>query len=245
MSSKIIQIVYSAKDENPKEIHNYFVLEAEAMKRVGFIVGTEPNDRAETLIYRGFAMYSPEEYPKDKRFIQGVKEYFSTMQMSVYYPLVKDISIPTFFVKELNNEIQAKMNELGWNKVFVKNDIKSLKNISTMASVYPDNTLDNIITGLGYYPKNDFYAVRKYLEPDIFNEEERYWVINGKIYYRKNEIPPVVREAAQRLNKLGSKYYVIDATPSLVVEVNPGEAADRYGVNSPELFAKWFKSAFM
>lgn len=114
-----------------------------------------------------------------------------------------------------------------------------------MASVYPDNTLDNIITGLGYYPKNDFYAVRKYLEPDIFNEEERYWVINGKIYYRKNEIPPVVREAAQRLNKLGSKYYVIDATPSLVVEVNPGEAADRYGVNSPELFAKWFKSAFM
>lgn len=245
MMSKIIQIVYSAKDENPLEIHDYFLLEAEAMKSVGFIVGTSPDDMADNLIYRGFAMYYHGNYPKDKRFIQGEKEYFSTMQMSLYYPLIKDLSIPTFFVKELNVEISSKMKELGWNKVFIKNDVKSLKNIGALASVYPDNTLDNIRTGLGYYPNNDIYAIRKYLDIDFFTEEDRYWVLNGKIYYRKKKIPSVVKEAAHRLNQLGSKYYVIDATPSFIVEVNPGEGADRYGINPPELFAKWFKNAFM
>ena len=245
MMSNKVQIVYSSKDENPKEIHDYFSLEAKAMEKVGFIIGSIPNDNANVLIYRGFAMYSRGDYPKDIRYIQGEKEYLSTMQLSLYYPLIKDLSIPTFFVKELNDEIQSKMDELGWERVFIKNDVKSLKNVGAMASVYPDNTLTNIKDNLNQYPVYEFYAIRKYLNPDFFKEEDRYWVLNGKVFFRKNNVPPIVREAARRLNCLGSKYYVIDATPDVVVEVNPGEGADRYGANSPELFAKWFKKAFL
>ena len=71
---------------------------------------------------------------------------------------------------------------------------------------------------------------------------ERYF--NGNIYHRHNVIPNVVIEAAKRLDKLGSKYYTIDATPEFVVEVNPGESSDRHAVNSAELFASWIKKEF-
>ena len=54
----------------------------------------------------------------------------------------------------------------------------------------------------------------------------------------------MVIEAAKRLDKLGSKYYTIDATPEFVVEVNPGESSDRHAVNSAELFASWIKKEF-
>lgn len=79
----------------------------------------------------------------------------------------------------------------------------------------------------------------------IIQEEERYWVLNGNIYHRHNNIPDVVKEAAKRLNTMGSKYYTIDATPDFVVEVNPGESSDRHAVNSAELFASWIKKEFV
>jgi hypothetical protein len=88
------------------------------------------------------------------------------------------------------------------------------------------------------------YAIRKFIEKDIIDQEERYWVLNGNVYHRSNQIPEVVKKAAERLNKLGSRYYTIDATPEFVVEVNPGESSDRHAVNSPELFASWIKKEF-
>jgi Uma2 family endonuclease len=63
-------------------------------------------------------------------------------------------------------------------------------------------------------------------------------------YHRDNFIPDIVKESAKRLNKIGSKYYTIDATPNFVVEVNPGESSDRHAVNSAELFASWIKKEF-
>ena len=87
------------------------------------------------------------------------------------------------------------------------------------------------------------YAVRKFLDSALFLNEERYWVIMSKIYHRTGIIPDIVREAASRLSVLGSHYYAIDAIDGMIVEVNPGEASDRLGVNSPELFASWWKDA--
>mgnify|MGYP003478004400 FL=1 len=150
---KRVQIVYSASDTNNSDIHPFFQKEAEAMKRGGFLVGVEPLFEANTLIYKGFAIYSQDNYPQDSRYIQGWKEYRSTMRLSLYYPLIENISIPTFFVSELNEEIQVKMNELGWRKVFIKNDVKSLRNIGTTASVYPDTSLIDIKKGLDYFAK--------------------------------------------------------------------------------------------
>ena len=86
-------------------------------------------------------------------------------------------------------------------------------------------------------------AIRKFLDPSLFYEEERYWIIMGKIYHRTGFVPDIVKEAAERLSVLGSKYYSIDAIPNMIVEVNPGESSDRLGVNSASLFASWWKDA--
>ena len=49
-----------------------------------------------------------------------------------------------------------------------------------------------------------------------------YFVINDQIFHRSGIIPPIVQEAAERLQVLGSHYYAIDAMPNFIVEVNPG-----------------------
>ena len=113
-----------------------------------------------------------------------------------------------------------------------------------MASVWPINSIEELRCKYENLPYKGVYAVRKFINPEIFYDEERYWVILNKIYHRSGVIPDIVREAVERLSVLGSNYYTIDAIPDMIVEINPGESSDRLGVNSGELFAMWWKDAF-
>lgn len=88
------------------------------------------------------------------------------------------------------------------------------------------------------------YVIRKFLPSEIMEQEERYWVLNNHVYHRSGIIPPVVMEAAKRLKVLNSPYYVIDATPNIIVEINPGVSSDAYPENIPQPFAKWIKKEF-
>lgn len=239
-----IQFIFAKDRHDSSKVHPYFLEEAEAMRKLGLSVGIEPDERVESLIYRGTMMWKESDYPQDERYIQSWKEYISTSLLSVCYPLIEDISIPTFFADDLDDNTIGLIKQHNWDRVFIKNDIKSLWAIDEYASVWPDRSMEYIKEKLKAYPWNGKYAIRKFIEPKTFLDEDRYWVLNGKIYHRTNNIPDVVVEAEKRLSVLGSKYYVIDALPDMIVEVNPGESSDRYGDNPPELFAQWFKDAF-
>ncbi len=239
-----IQFIFAKDRHDPSQIHPYFAEEAEAMRKLALSVGINPNEQAERLIYRGTMMWKETDYPNDSRYIQSWKEYISTSLLSVYYPLIEDISIPTFFVDTLDNNTIEQIKQHQWNRVFIKNDIKSLWSIDEYASVWPDRSLEYIKEKFQVFPWKGKYAIRKFIEPKTFLNEDRYWVLNGKIYHRSNNIPNVVVEAAKRLSVLGSKYYVIDALPNMIVEINPGESSDRYADNPPALFAQWFRDAF-
>lgn len=239
------QFVYPALTKRKGEALGAFMPEYNALKQLGADVDTCPHKDTEQLILRGFIMYEESQYPQDPRYINSWKEYEAMFRMSIYHPLIADISIPTFFTKDLNDMVIAGAKERGWNRIFIKNDIKSLWGIDDYASVWPNHSLEEIKENLTRcYRLNDTYAIRKFIDPDIFWEEDRYWVINDKIYHRSGLIPDIVKEAKQRLSVLGSRYYAIDATPDFIVEVNPGESSDRYGDNPPELFASWFMDAF-
>lgn len=240
-----IQFVFAKDRHDLLRVNPRFIEEVLAMERLGLSVGIEPDEQAEGLIYRGTMMWKETDYPNDSRYIQSWKEYISTSLLSVYYPLIKDISIPTFFADTLDNNTIEQIKQHQWNRVFVKNDIKSLWFIDDYASVWPDRSLEYMKEKFQVFPWNGKYAIRKFIEPKTFLNEDRYWVLNGKIYHRSNNIPDVVVEAEKRLSVLGSKYYVIDALPDMIVEVNPGESSDRYADNPPELFAQWFKEAFV
>lgn len=239
-----IQFIFAKDRQNASQVHPYFAAEAAAMKKLGLSIGVEPDEQAESLIYRGTMMWKESDYPQDSRYIQSWKEYISTAMLSVCYPLIEDITIPTFFTNNLDTRTIEQIKQRKWDRVFIKNDITSLWGINEYSSVWPNNSFEYMKDKFKVFPWNGKYAIRKFIEPKTFLDEDRYWVLNGKIYHCTNNIPDVVVEAEKRLSVLGSKYYVIDALPNMIVEVNPGESSDRYGDNPPELFAQWFKEAF-
>jgi len=242
---KEFQIILPASESYENEIHPFFCKDAKIMQEAGILVGTKPLDYAKKLMYRGFSIYTRENYPVDPRYINNFEENANYLYLSRYYPHIADLSIETFFVDELDATVPDLIKQKKWTKAFIKKDVTALEHINIGKSVWPDTTLEEMKTLYDEFKFEGKYAIRKYIEPKILENELRYWVLNGKIYRRDNIIPDIVKEAAARLNKMGSKYYTIDATPNLIIEVNPGESSDRHAENSAELFASWIKKEFM
>lgn len=246
MNKNIFQIVYAIDKDDSNEIHSYFKEEAEAMQNAGILIGTKPMHEATRLMYRGTTINNQENYPKDTRFINKADHNINYLYLSKYYPYIEKLTIETFFSDALDEFVIEEVNNRGWEKCFIKKDISALEHIDEGKSVWPATSFNEMLTLYNEFPFEGKFCIRKYVESHkIIKEEERYWVLNGNIYHRDNTIPDVVKEAAKSLNKLGSKYYTIDATPEFVVEVNPGESSDRHAVNSAELFASWIKVEFV
>ncbi len=218
---KVFQIVYAKDRDNPSQITPYFQEESEAMQKVGFLVGTEPMEEATDLIYRSFTIMQEEAYPNDKRYLHSWQENALYHFIDLYYPIIEDLTIESFFV-----------------------DRFALEHIEEGLSLFPKHSTKEMMK---YFRQEDKpYAIRRYVEPELLEDDTRYWVLNGKVYRRDNlPIPKVVYEAAERLNRHGGKYYTIDATNEFVIEINPGESSDRHGENTLEVFASWFRDAFL
>jgi DNA-binding Lrp family transcriptional regulator len=246
MDQNMFQIVYASDNENTNEIHLYFREEAKAMEDAGILVGIKPLVGANKLMYRGTTISQIENYPKDIRFINKAINSINCLYLSKYYPYIEELTIETFFSDDLDESVIAEINNRGWKKCFIKKDTKALEHIDEGKSVWPHTSFEEMLKLYNEYSFEGKYCIRKYVDSQkIIKEEERYWVFNGNIYHRHNKIPKVVQEAVKMLNKLGSKYYTIDATPEFIVEVNPGESSDRHGVNSAEVFASWIKKEFV
>ena len=242
----MFQVIYPASVSNDNEIHEFFKIDSDALKAIGIMVGTKPLDIATSLMYRGFTVFSKEKYPSDKRFINTYNECKKYMDLSIYYEYIADLSIETFFVEDLDDSLLILLKQKGWDKCFIKKDFKALEYIGDGGkSIWPNTSFEEMKKLYEENPYDGKFAIRKFIDPVIIEQEERYWVFNGNIYHRSNIIPNVVIEAAKRLNKLGSRYYTIDATLEFVVEVNPGESSDRHAVNPAELFATWIKKEFV
>ena len=241
----MFQVIYPASVSNDNEIHEFFKTDSDALRAIGITVGTKPSVIATSLMYRGFTIFSKEKYPSDKRFLNTYNEYKNYMDLSEYYKQIADLSIETFFVDDLDDNLILMLKVKGWSKCFIKKDFKSLEYIGDGGkSIWPNTSFEEMLILYDAYPYEGKFAIRKLIDPEIIEKEDRYWVFNGNIYHRHNKIPDVVKEASKRLDKLGSKYYTIDATPEFIVEVNPGESSDRHAVNSAELFAGWIKKEF-
>lgn len=238
------QIVYAADEGDPGTVHRLYREEAAAMSRAGIPAATACSPEASELMYRGFYVPTPEAYPADPRYINRYQHQQDYLLLSHYYPPIADLSIETFFAAELEEHVADQIRQRGWERAFIKGDRVALEHIEEGKSVWPLTSFSEMTRLYAEMGIHGPYAIRQYVEKELIEQEERYWVLNGNIYHRHNRVPEVVQEAARRLNKLGSRYYTIDATPQFVVEVNPGEASDRHAVNSAELFASWIKQEF-
>lgn len=242
---KNTQIVYVHEEGKEDEILELYQKEALSFQKTGFLIGTKPLKHASILIYRGSIITEEKKYPSDPRYINSFHNNIDYSFLSRYYPVIADLTIETFFVNQLDESVTEALQKKKWKKAFIKRDRKALEHVEEGKSVWPKTTFEEMNLLYNKFEIPGKFCIRKYIDPNIIEKEERYWVLNGNIYHRHNKIPDVVREAAKRLNKLGSSYYTIDATPDFVVEVNPGESSDRHAVNSAELFASWFKKEFL
>lgn len=237
------QILYYA-DAATQQITKELREEAKAMQKAGFLISAKPLPGALHILYRGPTMWQETDYPRHHALIQGWREYSNTLFMSKYYPYIKDMTIPTFFTTELNEATEREIRRRDWDGAFVKNDVSAIVQQGKARTVWPDSSFDEITAMFRRLPKTDMYAVRQRINVNSC-KEERYWILNHQAYHRTGIIPDIVSKAVQRLRPIGSHYYVIDATPDFIVEINPGESSDRYIENNAAMFADWFKQSFL
>lgn len=241
-----IQILYPVLPDGTLPSH--FVEEANMMGKYGFITGHKIKTEADTVIYRGFTIDQSEQYPTCDKMLQTWIENKKTLFMSEFLPVIEDLSIPTVFVDSLQSDnVDKILHDNNWKKVFIKAAFKSLFAVNEHASVYPDMSLDWISDA---YSKRGFsrpFAIRQFIDdPEIFYNEQRYWVLNGNPYHPSGELPDFVVEAAKRLYKFsGSHYFTIDVAGKYIVEVNPGESSDRGGDNPLDFFCDIFAKEFL
>lgn len=243
------QVVFSEDWEEKGRVIRFFREDYTAFERAGIPVGITPLPGAERLIYRSSIIYTPDDYPSDPRYVHTYDINNFYLMMHRYLPVIADLSIPTFFVERLDDEVDREMKKRGWNAAFIKKDAKALEGVAPGFSIYPNHSLEEMEAEYKNMPwLKGKYCVRQLVDEQyIFENDARYWVLNGKVYRRDGlPIPPIVTEAAQRLIKAGGGlYFTIDATPDFIIEVNPGESSDRHGENSAELFASWWYDAFV
>ncbi len=234
------EIIYHANTMPP---HWLYRKEAPYMRRAGLTVRITPSNRATKLLIRSLIM-NEGDYPKDPRYVQNGTIYTNLTRIDRWYSLIKDLTIETVFCENLEHQAEECIQKKGWSRCFVKNSIKSLVAEDPLESCWPNCTFKKLAVEFEKLQTNGPFALRAYLPPDRFKNENRYWVIGDQIHHSSGVIPEIVREAKNRLDVFDGVFYTIDATPDLIVEINGGESSDRKTDNNAEDFAKWIKSAF-
>ncbi len=249
-----LQIIYQRACFEPStpDFYNGWLDEMEGMRRIGLSVSATPSPKAEKLLYRSFIINDKTSFPTDLRYISRWEDYCSTSDMSVYLPLIEDLTIPSFVTQELNERTVEKIEALGWKRAFVRSSLKSLKymfpesHTEEELPVWPEVSMERLAKAYHEYRESmrPPYIIRRFMPENTIYQEERYWIINNHAYHRSGNIPGIVSKAVERLRMLNAPYYVIDATPEYIVEVNPGVSSDPYPENIPLFFPKWIKNEF-
>ena len=235
------QIVYQEDDEG--KIHWLYRNEAETMRKQGLNVGTRPSPTAGKLLRRCL-IPNENDYPSDVRYIQSYSDYENHALTERWYYAIQDLTIPTLFCEDLNENTKKLIKDAGWTRAFVKNTIKSLVEEDPLDSVWPDVSFADMRRKFAENPRKGSFALRKYLPEETFKSEKRYWVVGDKLHHSSGNIPDIVCKAWERLKPWGGVFYTIDATENLIVEINGGESADRKTDNTADDFACWIFDAF-
>jgi hypothetical protein len=217
--------------------------EYDSMTKAGVTVKLTPSDEATSLLRRGFIV-DESEYPNDPRYIQNAKTYISYCRIDHWYDRIVDLTIPTIFIENLDKAAAIEIKRMGWTRAFIKDGVKSLMREDPLDSVWPDVSFESMLEQFSRNPRKGHYALRKYLPPEHFESERRYWVIGDQVHHSSGRIPGIVKEAKARLDAFGGIFYTIDATDALIVEINPGESSEKKPDNSAEDFASWIREAF-
>ena len=224
--------------------HSVFTPEEKFMAESGIRVGRKADDDATLILFRGAICRKPEDYPSDRRALHTAQEHFDHLYLPRWYPLISDLTMETLFVDDLDERAVSLVESHGWPRAFIKDWVKSVAYPDLNDTVWPNSSMEDIKQRLQEHSHGLGFCLRKFVEPEKLENETRFWVMNGNIYSSVADPFPIVTEAVRRLQKLGGRLYVIDATPDVIIEINPGESSDRGAKNRLEDFAGWVRTEF-
>lgn len=240
-----LQIIYPIKET---EIHPYFREEANAMRKQGFVIRTQIENDLDGLLFRGFTIKSKDQYPNHNLLIQGWEQNKKTLFMEFFFPIIQKKSFPTIFINDLDENIVENISfQQKWDKVFIKSSFLSLFAISDVESVWPTTSIKKMNQYYNKWKIEGPFAIRKFIDdPEIFYNEQRYWILNGNAYHPSGEIPDFVKEYGKKMYEFsGSHYFTMDVAGDYIVEINPGESSDRGGDNPLDWFCEIFAKEFL
>lgn len=187
------------------------------------------------VVYRGW-MLSPEDYGRlsDSIAAKGARlnttpaQYQLCHYISGWYEICRELTIPSVFATEESNFVEI-LNNLKWEKYFVKDFVKSLSNARGSVAETVEEVAEVVGQLRHFRGKIDGgICIREFIEinPDT---EERYFVFNGTAHGREEKIPKIVAEVAAIIK---SPFFSVDVVEKkqgghLVIELGDGQVSDK------------------
>jgi hypothetical protein len=204
------------------------------------------------VVYRGW-MLTDDRYLQLVNFIKSfglevftsAEEYLATHYLPNWYPVIRDLTPETHFFS-IDDDLEAALKGLGWERFFIKDYVKSLKT-SIGAIVSEPEAIVTVVAEMQKFRGGieGGICVRR-VEDFIPATEKRYFVIDGKPFAASadEEIPEIVKECAKRIS---SKFFSVDVVIregdgcQRIVEVGDGQVSDLVGWSVDRFTSLWME----
>ena len=195
------------------------------------------------VCYRGWMM-PPIEYARLCQVIEksgatpltSPANYELCHYLPRWYPILSELTPPTHFYSE-SDDIASLLRELGWNKCFLKDYVKSLST-DTGSFVNDLNEIPTVLSKMKKYRGIIEGGVcARQIEDFVPDSEVRYFVFQGKVHGPSSEaIPEIVEVAAQRI---ASPFFSVDTAVRTdeklrIIELGDGQVSDLKSWNTDQ-----------
>jgi hypothetical protein len=204
------------------------------------------------VVYRGW-MVKSEEYAALTRAIEAsgakpftdLNEYLSTHHLPNWHSLLSDLT-PETRVYPQDADIIAELQQLNWDRYFLKDFVKSLKTSRGSVIHDPSEAPAIIAEMLEYRGEIEGgLCVRRY-EDFIPESEQRYFVLEGIGYSASdtNSLPDIFQQCSERIC---SKFFSVDVVQRRdgelrVVEIGDGQVSDLVGWTPSAFASMWLRA---
>ncbi|NES95163.1 MAG: ATP-grasp domain-containing protein [Desertifilum sp. SIO1I2] len=248
---------------NPKQVDEAYSEQVGCLQNVGFEASTISLEAlalrsakifpvpkpGETLIYRGW-MLAPNDYSRlveavrntDADVLTSDDEYLATHYLPNWYPLIRDLTPETHFFS-IEDDLERQLGELGWNRFFIKDYVKSLKT-SVGSMIDEPSAIRTVVAEMQKFRGNieGGICVRQ-VEDFVAETERRYFVVYGRAFAASTseDVPEIVEECAKRINSQFFSVDVVERTDGCerVVEVGDGQVSDLVGWTAERFATVW------
>ncbi len=253
MNLQSILFLFPSDYFHPRRVDESYLAESIALQQAGFqtaVISLESlsSDLAriypmltpdKNVVYRGW-MLSATDYQK---LVARISEtganaytlpsvYLATHYLPNWYHLIEDLTPETHFYT-VDDDLASELEQLGWERFFVKDYVKSLK--TSIGSMITHPSEINLIMSEMHKFRGTIeggICIRR-LEDFIPTSERRYFVING-IVFGSDANEPIPDIAIQCAGRVKSRFFSIDTIDrqdgiKRIVEIGDGQVSGLVG----------------